>query len=620
MTLGGLLLIALGGFWVAVPSALVPALLGVRGLAARVVAALVAGAANVVIVVTLLSFVDAFERSFLVVAHVVVGLGIVLLWQRAGRPSPFDDEDPGRLIRAARAGAREHPAVAAAVGVAAAALAVQLFLGIAVAQTNWDVLSYHLSRAAYWLQYDSVTQFPGGSTRQLGYPPNAELLQAWTMELSRGDRLVSVVQWLSGIGMALACFVAARALGFGRSGAVLAGALLIAMPIPILQTATSQNDVAVSFFLLAAVAFALRGLRGAGHQGDLVVAGAALGLAVGTKNTAVMALPGLALALAIVVHRLKPPRRTLALGAAAAIVGVLALGSFNYFANLRNTGSLTGDASNHLERHDPVVGNAVRIVWGFVDFPGTGVVAFDIVSQATAPDLLGEPKEHFSYVADTHPDDSRSAFGPVGLFLLGLVVVTAVRRRTPAERRALAVAALALILLLPVFVEWGEDITRVLLPAVAIGAPLLAAIGSREWRAVAVALSTLALAACVLVNDGRRMIAPGDAKVAWREDRIAQLTTKRAEMRPPLERIAERLPADAPLGFAGKDDSWDYPLFGARFDRRVVRLRPADANAEALRREGLTAIFFADVAPPARSGLTIEGLGPGYSLGRLPGG
>lgn len=619
MSLGGLLLIAIGVALVAVPAVLVPVVLNVTGLAARGVAALVCGAANVVLVGTLVSFVDGFERPFLLAGHALVAALVVVVWRRAGSPAPIDGTDLRGVVHASRNGAREHPAVAAAVVLAAVALAVQLFLGIAVAQTNWDVLSYHLSRAAYWLQYDSVTQFPGGSARQLGYPPNAELLQAWTMELSRGDRFVSVVQWLSGIGMALACFVAARALGFGRSGAVLAGALLIAMPIPILQTTTAQNDVAVSFFLLAAVAFALRGLRGAGHHGDLVVAGAALGLAVGTKNTAVMALPGLALALAIVVHRLKPPRRTLALGAAAAIAGVLALGSFNYFANLKNTGSLTGDASNHLERHDPVVGNAVRIAWGFVDFPGTGVVAFDVVSQATAPDLLGEPKEHFSYVADTHPDDSRSAFGPVGLFLLGLVVVTAVRRRTPAERRALAVAALALILLLPVFVEWGEDITRVMLPAVAIAAPLLAAISSREWRAVAVALSTLALAACVLVNDGRKLIAPGDPEAAWRQDRIAQLTTKRAEMRPPLERIAERLPADAPLGFAGRDDSWDYPLFGEHLDRRVVRLRPADANAETLRREGLTAIFFADVAPPARSGLTIEGLGPGYALGRVPG-
>jgi hypothetical protein len=241
---------------------------------------------------------------------------------------------------------------------------------------------------------------------------------------------------------------------------------------------------------------------------------------------------------------------------------------------------------------------------------------FDTVSQATAPDLLGDPKEHFSYVADTRPDDSRSAFGPVGLFLLGLVVVTAVRRRAPAERRALAVAALALILLLPVFVEWGEDITRVLLPAVAIAAPLLAAIGSREWRAVAVALSTLALASCVVVNDGRKLIAPGDPKAAWRQDRIAQLTTKRAEMRPPLERIAVLLPADAPLGFVGRDDSWDYPLFGERFDRRVVRLRPADANVETLRREGLSAIFFADVGVPRGSGLRVQGLAPGYALGR----
>ncbi|HEX8743756.1 MAG TPA: glycosyltransferase family 39 protein [Thermoleophilaceae bacterium] len=618
--MAGVVVMALGLALVAAPALLVPALLGVRGTVARVLAALVVGAADVVLVGTLVSFTDGFERPWLLADHAVLAALAYFWWRRAGRPAPFEGPPPRAIAASLRAGAREHPIVAVAVGAVAVALAIQLFLGLMVAQNNWDVMSYHLARAAYWLQYDSVSHFPGGSPRQIGYPPNTELLQAWTMELWGSDRLVALVQWLSGIGAALACYLAARFLGFERSGSALAGALLLAMPIPILQTTTAQNDLAAAFLVLATAAFLARGLRD-GHAGELVVAGAALGLAVGTKNTAVMAIPSLALIAAAVAYRSRPARRTLAIAGAAAAIGIAALGSYTYVSNLRNTSSLTAHASDHLERSSPVKKNEVMIWWGFVDFPGVHVPWLDGILKSTVPDVLGDQNEQFYYAIDSGPDDSRSAFGPVGLlFLLPLLLAFALRPRTSPERRAFAIGALGLALLVPLFVEWNADITRVVVPAVALGAPLLAAIRSRELRTLAVLLSLAALAACVISNHNRMLINPGPPPVTWREDRIGELTANRVEMGPVLQRLREGFGETTPLGFAGRDDSWDYPLFGARHQRRVVRIRPLDVSADRLRAEGLTAVLFADVAPPANTGLQLEGLGPGFTLGRVPGG
>ena len=395
MTAAGAVLTAAGVILVGIPAVLVPALVGVRGRAAYVTAALVVAAADIVAVVTLLSFVDAFERPWLLAGHAVFAAVALGAWDRLGRPRPPEGLRP--QPRAIAEEARRHPVVAVAVGVAGVALAIQLYLGIAVAQTNWDVLSYHLSRAAYWLQYDSATQFPGGSVRQLGYQPDAEILQAWTMDLAGGDRLVALVQWLSAIGTGLACFVAARFLGFPRSGAAFAAALLVAMPMTILQTTTAQNDLVVSFFLLAAVALAMRGVRDQ-HVGELAVAGAAFGLAVGTKSTALMGVPAVALVLGAVLMRHRPPRRILLVTAACGVAGVVALGSYNYVSNFRNTGHVTGTASDHLERESPVKANAVRIFWGFFDFPGASLPWVDNVLALTAPTVLGDHRnETFGY-------------------------------------------------------------------------------------------------------------------------------------------------------------------------------------------------------------------------------
>ena len=166
-----------------------------------------------------------------------------------------------------------------------------------------------------------------------------------------------------------------------------------------------------------------------------------------------------------------------------------------------------------------------------------------------------------------------------------------------------------------IFVEWNPDITRVLLPAVALGAPLLAAIRGTGKQATALVLSSMALAACVVANPFRKLIEPGDAQVAACLDRIDQITQNRLDMRPALHRLEDEVPSIAPLGFTGLDDSWDYPLFGEHLDRRVVRMDRLSANVEAARRERVTAIVFANVEPPENSGLELEVLAPGYVLG-----
>ena len=233
-TVGGVVLLAAAGLAGACA-------LRVRGRAALVAATLIIAAASVVLATIALSLVDALTRAGLLVAGVVIAAGALAGWVATGRPRPADS---WRTTRAAAWSAvRVHPALACFGLIAALALLVQLVIGIAVAPNNWDSMTYHLSRAAYWLQQDSATRFAGGSVRQLGLGPNAEILDAWTLAITGADRLVATVQWLSLIGLACTAFLGARVLGFARDGALLAAALLVTLPQPMLQSTTTQNDL-----------------------------------------------------------------------------------------------------------------------------------------------------------------------------------------------------------------------------------------------------------------------------------------------------------------------------------------------------------------------------------------
>ena len=113
--------------------------------------------------------------------------------------------------------------------------------------------------------------------------------------------------------------------------ALVAGLLVATLPVIALQASTAQNDLVVASFLVAAVVLLLDRYSGAAPW----LAGAATALALGTKVTALIAIPVL-LVVALVVW---PERQGARL--AAVLLGSAA-GSYWYVVNWRHTGSWDG--------------------------------------------------------------------------------------------------------------------------------------------------------------------------------------------------------------------------------------------------------------------------------------
>src|SRR3954469_3034006 len=134
------------------------------------------------------------------------------------------------------------------------------------------------------------------------------------------------------------------------------------MPLMLMEATTTQNDLVVAFFVGATALFGVRGIRDR-DTGDLVIAGAALGLAVGTKGTALMAGPALAIILGAAAWRFRPSRHTVITALTLAVAGVLAFGTYNYVLNLEHTSTLFGGFTNGLDRKDSLPANSLRNMW-----------------------------------------------------------------------------------------------------------------------------------------------------------------------------------------------------------------------------------------------------------------
>jgi len=172
---------------------------------------------------------------------------------------------------------------------------VLAWLCVRVPPNNWDSLTYHLSRTGYYLQQSHLGHFETPNTRQTDFPFNAELLCLWTLVFLRAETCVNLIQWGAALAGAATCVALAQQAGVERRFALLGGLVFLTLPIVVFEATTTQNDLVATWFALATMLSLLR-FSQSGRTGDALLAGIACGLAVGTKNTVLLCLPGLFLA------------------------------------------------------------------------------------------------------------------------------------------------------------------------------------------------------------------------------------------------------------------------------------------------------------------------------------
>lgn len=218
------------------------------------------------------------------------------------------------LARAARRRGIE-PAAAVArgpvlLGAAAMVAALGAALGLIRADgadpvLSFDALNYQLPQVARWMQSGSLWQldqmFPDYSNAT--YPHHGNVLLLAAMLPVSDDTLARLVPIPYAGLAALAVYAAALELGAARGWALLAAAMPLAIPIFVrVALEGTQTDPPFYFFFTAGALFLLRHHRTAARA-DLVLAGLALGLALGTKWYALTTIPVLLVVWAVARRR-----------------------------------------------------------------------------------------------------------------------------------------------------------------------------------------------------------------------------------------------------------------------------------------------------------------------------
>lgn len=158
-------------------------------------------------------------------------------------------------------------------------------IALAAPPNTWDSMTYHMSRVVHWIQNRSIAFYPTYNLPQLFHPPFAEYVIAHLQILSGTDRYANLVQWLTLIGSAIAVSSIALELNANARGQVFAAVFAVTIPMGILQASSTQNDYAVSFWVLCLAYYVLLSIKYGTKKTSYFFIGASLGLAILTKSS-----------------------------------------------------------------------------------------------------------------------------------------------------------------------------------------------------------------------------------------------------------------------------------------------------------------------------------------------
>ena len=497
-------------------------------------------------VVLLLSPARLLTRAWLTSS---IALGVLVAlggWLGVGRPGP----PPFFRLRRSVFQALQPLVVRLLAVVVVAGAAYSAALAFLTPVDEGDALAYHLARAAFWGQHHGLSYVANASDLRIDVdPPNAEIGSLATMLLAGVDRYVALPQFLA-YGVLVLCVGAlSRRLGFDASAAAFGALLFATLPVVVLQASGALNDLLVASFLAVAALFAVER-----STKSLVLAGLALALAIGTKFTAILALP----VLVAWVLANRPGRRLLALAAAAALG--LALGSSWIVVNLVKTGHAEGGLAESGAQRAGVsaaglAASAMRYGLSLFDlsgaawpstvlFLGIGLALAGLALARVPADvgqarillrasllaasvllialvakvgerlavhswnLLGQPnRTALAHRWETNftADAATSWYGPVGLVLiLGVPVAIALNRRRWGLSTAVFVASLAPLILvgtLLVTLSWDPFRGRFVIFGVALAASTWGLVLRSATVRAAVAAVAIASLVLALAND-----------------------------------------------------------------------------------------------------------------------
>jgi len=503
-----------------------------------------------------------------------------------------------------------------------AIIAVLGWIAAFTSTTNYDSMTYHMTRVVHWVQQHSVAHYPTVNWRQIEFGPWGEFAILNVYLLEGGDRLANLPQWFAMVTSVIgACLITRQLLpaeageSVRRRATALTALLVATLPIGITQSVTTQNDYVIAAWVVCAMALSLALYADPRNLWYTVGLGCTLAVGFFTKSTmALFVAPAVGALLLFLLIRLGDMRLRLRL---LLILGVcfIAINAPHMARNYALYGSPMGsDAGMKLLRNGDISlsGTASNVIRNLSLYVATGIEpvtrAFDDLARQ-AHRLTGRDLNDPSLTLNTisfgihdpfKVGDSfaNSAYHPL---ILAVAMILLLIRRVP-RRGALWIYAglvAASFVLFCALLRWQWWHSRFHLPMFVLFMPFTAIVLATtlpRWLTAAIGLGFVALGTvCIVVDETRPL-----TREFLRQPREQQYFLAAPGGYVPYREVANDIIASGctKVGLFFGFDDWEYPIWAMLrtrgFKGELINILAANVNSAPV-----CGVITPNPAPPA---------------------
>lgn len=500
----------------------------------------------------------------------------------------------------------------AGVGIAITTLANLVLLFITY-PNEWDSMTGHLVKCAYYLQNGTISRV-GGTIWSIDFYPNSiTTLQLYFYHLA-GEKGFKIPHYVAYWGYVLAMYGISR-MFFQRVGWAIASALLAALlPTALVQATTTETDLVLTFYLACIVYFLARYYRD-GQVGSLYFAVLAGSIALGHKITFVMLGPSVLILFVFIIAQKKVEwKHWIGLFAALVFGLCVFMLPMGYIGNVQAEG---GFSISSLTAPKEVLGyhgignyttqqkienfyiNSLRYLTDFWSLDGLRNFEWGEQVNRTFRWPVQKLANKFQLERDAYwvvypfrvvQEEirfyiERPYWGITGLFLVVPVFFLGLFTKKIGTgtklTRALAAAAVIQFVLLSFTAPFDPIKGRYFLSMSVWCMPVVGFFYD-EWkegiRLRYVAIITLLVVLSAFGTVFKRSLLPlfssETTKSVLQMNRLEQLTISRPELYSLFTRFDELVPQNAIVALGTDTEDFEYPFWGASLGRRLLPIHP----------------------------------------------
>lgn len=272
---------------------------------------------------------------------------------------------------------------------------VTLILNLIMPLTSADAQGYHCARSLFWVLQGSLKHFEVADVRNLCLPINSEILYAWILLFLKKDALLGFFAFVGYLLSLIAIYNILGLMGYCTRKKLWVIFILSSFSSVIVQASGTETDIIIAGLILSSIFLFWYALKN-NEKMPIYMASLAYALALGTKTTSIIAIPGVGLLLLALVHmRTRLLRnanlleqhtdsslamtlrgyKSLGLFLGYGLINFLIFSSYNYVLNIIQFHSLSGPASFMVVSKNyfgikGMISNFIKYIFMFVDFTG----------------------------------------------------------------------------------------------------------------------------------------------------------------------------------------------------------------------------------------------------------